>query len=325
MMMSLVQDHEGAPLRRAELPMPEPGPGQVLVRVHAIGLNPVDADLVAGGNPEWSWPHTPILDAAGVVELVGEGVTAWTPGDRVAAHGDLRRQGAAAQFALFDEEVLARIPEKLTFEQAAALPCAGMTAYQAVHRRLHVALGEGVLITGATGGVGGYAVQLAREAGARVVALASRDQDAVLQLGAHEVIDYRAPDAAERILQANGGRPLDAVVDVVGPASVAANVSLLTHAGGIACVAGLPNPADFETFGVSPSLHEISLGAAYSHGELRHRQDLSTMLGELMCLTASGRLTVPIAQVIGLDDVDAALTSLRERHTRGKIVALLDA
>lgn len=322
-MISRAQERAGAPLAVVDLAIPEPGPGQVRVRVEAIGLNPVDADLVASGSSEWAWPHVPILDAAGTVDAVGEGVTQWRPGDRVAGHGDLRAHGAAAQFALFDGEVLARIPDGVSSETAAAVPCAGMTAYQAVHRRLHVQPGQSILITGATGGVGGFAVQLASRAGAHVIALASQGHEDVLRLGASAVIDYRATDAVEQILAAHDGRGLDAIVDAVSASSATRHLAMLAHTGGIACIAGLPDMNSIPSFGISPSVHEISLGAAYSHGEARHRRDLGVMLTDLLDRVADGRLEVPVAQVIDLDEVDAALTRMRERHTRGKIVATI--
>ncbi|MGM7671961.1 zinc-binding dehydrogenase [Microbacterium sp. A93] len=322
-MLSLAQERAGAPLTLVDLAIPQPGPGQVRIKVEAIGLNPVDADLVASGNSEWSWPHVPILDAAGVVDAIGDDVTEWRAGDRVAAHGDLRATGAAAQFAIFGGEVLARIPDGVSFIEAAAAPCAGMTAYQAVHRRLDVRSGQSILITGATGGVGGFAVQLASQAGAHVIALASHGHEDVMRLGASEVIDYRAADATEQVLAANDGRGLDAIVDAVSSASATRHLAMLRYAGGIACIAGLPDLHAIASFGISPSVHEIALGAAYSHGEDRHRRDLSVMLTDLLGRVADGRLVVPIAQVIGLDGIDAALTGMRERHTRGKIVAVV--
>ncbi|MGY1550839.1 zinc-binding dehydrogenase [Microbacterium sp. A588] len=322
-MLSLAQKRAGVPLALVDSAIPQTGPGHVRIKVEAVGLNPVDADLVASGNAEWSWPHVPILDAAGVVDAIGDGVTEWRVGDRVAAHGDLRAPGAAAQFAIFRAEVLARIPDGVSFTQAAAVPCAGMTAYQAVHRRLTVRSGQSVLITGATGGVGGFAVQLAAQAGAHVIALASHGHEDVMRLGAAAIIDSRAADAAEQIRAANDGRGLDAIVDAVSSASATRHLAMLRYAGGIACIAGLPDLHAIPSFGISPSVHEISLGAAYSHGEDRHRRDLSIMLTDLLDRVAAGRLVVPIAQVIGLDGIDAALTGMRARHTRGKIVAVI--
>ncbi|MGP6171616.1 zinc-binding dehydrogenase [Microbacterium sp. A196] len=322
-MFSLAQERAGAPLTLVDLPVPQAGPGQVRIKVEAIGLNPVDAELAASGNAQWVWPHVPILDAAGVVDAIGDGVTEWRVGDRVAGHGDLRADGAAAQFVIFGAEVLARIPDGVTCVQAAAVPCAGMTAYQAVHRRLDVRSGQSILITGATGGVGGFAVQLAARAGAHVIALASHGHEDVMRLGATVVIDYRAADAAEQILAANDGRGLDAVVDAVNSASATRHLAMLGYTGGIACIAGVPELHAIASFGISPSVHEISLGAAYSHGEDRHRRDLSIMLTDLLDRVADGRLVVPIAEVIGLDEIDAALVGMRERHTRGKIVSVV--
>ncbi|MFD7134682.1 zinc-binding dehydrogenase [Streptomyces sp. NPDC059894] len=322
-MRALVLDRPGGPgtLRVADVPRPEPGPGRVRVRVEACGLNPVDYQVAAGGHPDWAWPHVLGLDAAGTVDAVGDGVTGVRPGERVVFHGDLRRPGGFAEYVLADEAVLARIPASVDAVTAAALPCAGMTAHQAVVRRLRVTAGDTVLITAGAGGVGGFAVQLAARAGARVIATASApNAEHVRALGAHEVVDHRTEDVSARVRELTGGRGVDAVVDTVGPESAAANLTLLVHGGGLAAVAGRPDLAVVPPFTLAPSLHEIALGAAYSHGDARARADLSAMLGELLALVADGRLDPMLSRTLTPEQVPAALTELAGRRVRGKLV-----
>ncbi|MDT0310422.1 zinc-binding dehydrogenase [Streptomyces sp. DSM 44917] len=322
-MHALVLDRPGSPdtLRLAELPTPEPGPGQVRIRVEAAALNPVDYQVGGGGHPDWSWPHVLGLDVAGTVDALGEGVGHVTLGQRVAYHGDLRRPGGFAEYALAEADALAPVPEALDAATAAALPCAGMTAYQCVVRRLHVTGEDTVLITGGAGGVGGYAVQLAALAGARVIATASaRNAEHVRKLGADEVIDYRGEDVPARVRELTGGRGVDAVIDTVSSESATANLALLAHGGGLASVAGRPDQQAVPAFTIAPSLHEIALGGAYSHGDTRARVDLSRMLSELFALTADGRLDPMLARTLTLEEVPAGLTELASRHVRGKLV-----
>jgi NADPH:quinone reductase-like Zn-dependent oxidoreductase len=324
-MHALVLDRPGTPdtLRRTDLPVPDPGPGQVRVKVEACGLNPVDHQLAAAGHPDWHWPHVLGLDVAGIVDATGPGVSGVRRGQRVAYHGDLRRAGGLAGCALADAAVLAEVPDRVDAVTAAALPCAGMAAYQAVVRRLRVGAGDTVLVTGGAGGVGGFAVQLAALAGARVLATASaRNADHVRALGADEAIDYRTDDVAARVRALTGGRGVEAVVDTVGPDSATAHLGLLVHGGGLAAVAGRPDLTAVPPFTTAPSVHEIALGAAHSHGDLRARTDLSVMLTELLTLVADGRLDPMLNRTVPLEEVPAALTELSDRHVRGKLVAV---
>ena len=310
-----------ASLRRASVPEPIPGRGQVRVRVEACGLNPVDAGLSRGTNPVWRWPHVLGLDVAGIVEGVGDGVPAELLGRRVSFHGDLREEGGFARATIADARAVAVVPDSVDAVSAAALPCAGMTAYQAIIRRLHVTPGQTVVVTAGNGGVGGFAIQLARLAGARVIATASSQFERLHALGADEAVDYRAADARERIRTAAGVDGVDAVVDTVGPQSASDLIALLNHGAGIACVAGRTDFTGIPPFTVSPSIHEISLGAAYSAGADKHVRDLGTMLTELLSLTATGQLDPMVTRVIGIDDVPAALDEIAARHVTGKIVA----
>ncbi|MER5753851.1 zinc-binding dehydrogenase [Streptomyces sp. NPDC002088] len=322
-MRALVLDRPGAPetLRLSDLPVPEPGPGQARVKVEACGLNPVDYQVAAEGHPDWTWPHVLGLDVAGTVDAVGEGVTGVHPGQRVVFHGDLRRPGGFAVYALADTTTLATVPDTIEWAVAAGLPCAGMTAYQAVVRRLVVTAGDTVLVTGGAGGVGGFAVQLAARAGARVITTASaRNADRVRELGADEVVDYRTEDVAARIRDLTDGRGVDGVVDTVSPESATANLSLLVHGGGLASVAGRPDLTVVAPFTIAPSVHEIALGAAHSHGDERPRADLSAMLGELLTLVADGHLDPMLSRTLPLSEVPSALGQLSERHVRGKLV-----
>ena len=328
MMRALLLDRPGPPssLRVGDAARPVPGVGEVLVRVDAAALNPVDYQLASGGHPLWTYPHIPGLDIAGVVHDAGPGPDPRLPvGTRVAWHQDLRRPGGLADYVTAPAAVLAVVPPEVSMTVAASLPCAGMTAYQAVVRRLRPLRGQYALVQGASGGVGGFSVQLLAAAGARVVATASPSNHAYVRgLGADTVLDYRRPDLGAVLRAATGERGFDAVVDLVSPASAAQGLLLLRHGGGLAAVAGRPSLDTVAPFGIAPSLHEIALGAAYTHGDTGNQADLALMLTELLRLVTEGSLAPLPIETVGLADAPDALERLAGRHVRGKIVVRLD-
>lgn len=314
-------------LEVGDLEVPEPGPGQVRIKIEAAALNPVDVQFIQSpaGHPDWTWPHVPAQDAAGVIDAVGPDVTEFSVGERVANHGAIEAQGSLAEYRLANTETLARIPEAVSFTEAAALPCAGLTAYQAIVRRLHVESGQTVLVTTAAGGVGGYAVQLAKLAGARVIGTASAaNHERVKALGADEMIDYRNEDVAARVRDITGGRGVDAVLDLVGPESATDNVHLLVHNGGLAYAAGGPDMSTVEPFTIAPSIHELALGAAYSNGDYAARHRLAVDLETLMMLVAEKQLDPMVSQTIPLDQAAQGLREVGERHVQGKIVVVIN-
>lgn len=326
-MRALVLDQPGTcdTLRPADLPLPEPGPGQVRIKVQACGLNPSDYQRAAYGVPEWEWPAVLGLDVVGVIHALGPQVEDLVVGQRVAYTGDIRDRGGFAEHTLARAEVLAPVPDTVSSAQAAALPSAGLTAYQAIVRRLHVGEQDTVLVTGAAGGVGGFATQLAALAGARVLATeAAHNTDHVKRLGAAQVIDFHTEDIPARVRKLTDGRGVDAVLDTVGTESATTNLSLLAHTGGIATVAGRPDLETVAPFGIAPSVHEIALGAAYALGDQRARHDLSVMLTDLLDLLDRGKLDAMLARTIGLEEVPQALVELSARTISGKTVCVLD-
>lgn len=317
-------------LAPGSLPPPEPGRGQVRIKVEAAGLNPVDVMLINDGHPKWTYPVVPGLDACGIVDEVAEGLSVvdedrLIPGTRVVFHGDVRRCGAFAQYVVADALTVAVVPPSVDPVAAAALPCAGMTAFEAIRRRLHVAPGDVLLVSAGAGGVGGFAVQLGARAGARVIASASKANHARLrELGASDTIDYHDGDVAAQVLDMTNGAGVDAIVDAVSAESAAALMPTLVHGGGIACVAG---PAGFDSvkaFTTAPSIHEIALGAAHAVGGTQQRLRLRTMLDELLALVASGRLEPMVSRTFPLDEVPAALAELAGGHVRGKLVGIVE-
>lgn len=311
-------------MRVEEFNRPAPEPGELLVKVYAVGLNPVDYKSATGGNPAWSYPHILGLDIAGVVEEVGDQVTQWKQGDRIVYHGDLTKKGGYAEYAVTTAHTVSRIPDEVTFEDAAAIPTAGYTAYQALFRKLPIDRMDTILIHGGAGGVGGFGVQLAKLAGKTVITTASRNNhEYVRSLGADYVIDYREEDVTATVLELTNGRGVDAVVDAVSRQSATEALGMLTYSGHIVYIAGAPDYSMVKPFTKAISFHEIALGAVHQHGDHQSQGDLAAMGNAMLALMSQGNLSSMLQEVIPLKEVPAALKRLSERHVKGKIVVTL--
>src|SRR4051812_11381851 len=294
-----------------DVPDPPVGPDTVLVRVKAAGLNPVDAKIRGGYMKErfpFHWPLVLGWDAAGVVEKVGPAVTWFKPGDEV--YGYCRRHhlqfGTYAEFTIVPEGFLAHKPRSLSFEEAAAVPLAGLTAHQALDA-VGLRGGESLLVSGGSGGVGHFAVQLGVVRGARVIATASeRNHDFIRELGG-EPIDYHADDLAERVRTAAGNDGIDAALDLFGGENRELAYEVLRRGGRLASVAQ-PPPQPREGY----ESHYVFVRPA------------GDQLSELANLIDDGRLKPAIAEVFPLDRAADAHATLEDGHVRGKLVLRVD-
>jgi len=219
-MRALIVESANAPLRLVSIPKPAPGVGQVLVRVAASGVNPLDGKIRAGQAAHARQPLPAVLgmDLAGTVEALGEGVNGWVPGDEVyaMATGIGGVQGSLAEYAVVDARLLARKPGNLNMREAAGLPLVLITAWEGLVDRAQVRAGQKVLIHGGAGGVGHVAVQIARALGAEVFATGSaRHRETIEDLGA-TFIDYRQSSVEEYVAQYTAGQGFDIVYDTVG-------------------------------------------------------------------------------------------------------------
>lgn len=326
-MRALLLDRPGSPLdlRLADVPIPEPAVGRIRVRVEACGLNPVDWKVAAGGPADMRWPHVPGCDFVGVVDAMPSGTSAGAHpgalrvGQRVVGHGDLRVDGALAEYVIADPLTVAVVPDGVDPLEAVALPCAAGTAYQSIVERLRVAAEDVVFVTGGGGAVGGFAVQLAAAAGARVIATASADDhERVRRLGATDLLDHHTEDVPARVRALTGGRGVDRIVDVLPAPSATRSLDLLVHGGGIACVGGVADIAAAHES--APSVHAIALGAAHASGDVRARRRLGTITETLVGRLAAGTLDPLLVRTVPLEDGAAALESVRSGRVRGKVV-----
>ena len=223
-------------LRLEEVSLPELKRGQVRVRVHAAGVNPVDTYLRSGSNQSLVLPYTPGLDAAGVVEAVGEDVRHVQPGDRIYVADNI--SGAYAEQVLCEAAQVHPLPQKLSFAQGAAIGVPYGTAYRALFQRGRAIPGETVLIHGASGGVGVAAIQLARAAGLTIIATAGSDKgrQLVTDQGAQHVLDHRAPDYLAQALKLTGGRGVNLLLEMLANVNLGKDLPVLASGGRVIVV-----------------------------------------------------------------------------------------
>ena len=314
-------------VRVAEVSMPEPGPGEALIRIKAVSLNPADWKFANEHKPGWRYPHPMGMDGAGVIDSVGDGVTGWKSGDRVVLHHSFLRRGVFAEFTVAPVHVLARIPDAVSWTDAAAVPCAGYTAYQGLFRKAHLAAGQTILVQGANGGVGGFAVQLAHAQGAKVIGLARPGHhETVRKLGADLVFDYRDPELLKKVrAETQDGAGVDVMLEVVNPGDARKSLAFLHYNGHLISVDPLPNMAKVPSYTYAASVHEVGLGGAYVAGHMATQRDFAVMGDDLMQRLAQGRLDPMVEEVIALDQIPDGLMRLMRREVTGKIVALIDS
>ena len=245
--MKAIRVHEfGGPevLRLEGLPDPHPGADQVLVRVRAVGVNPVDTYIRAGAHAvRPQLPYTPGLDAAGTVEAVGEGVTRVSAGDRVYTSGSL--SGTYAELALCDESQVHTLPARVSFAEGAGVSTPYATAYRALFQRARATPGETVLVHGASGGVGTAAVQIARAAGFKVIGTGGTEEGRrlVAEQGAHHVLDHHAPGYLEELSAITGGRGVDVILEMLANVNLNKDFGVVAR-GGRVVVIGSRGPVE---------------------------------------------------------------------------------
>ena len=319
-MKAIVYREYGSPdvLALKEVDQPVPEDGEVLVRVRAVSANASDVEFLRG-SPLYTrmWglfkPGLPVLgsDIAGIVEAVGKNVTRFKPGDAV--FGDiLERKGGFAEYACAGTDELVRKPDSLTFEEAAAIPQAASVALQGLRDKGHIQSGQEVLINGAGGGAGSFAIQIAKLSGARVTGVDSGEKhDMMRSIGADHVIDYAREDFTK------SGQKYDLILDLVASHSIFDYRRALRRKGTYIMVGGTV-PHLFQTL-ILGSL--ISIAGRYKMGVLGARPNKH--LPQIVNLIESGKIRLVIDKQYPLAEVPEALRYLGEGRARGKVVITL--
>ncbi|QHL89255.1 zinc-binding dehydrogenase [Nibribacter ruber] len=297
-------------IKIGELDLPEVKEGEVLVRVKAAGVNPVDSAVREGWLKDFlplNFPAIPGWDVAGVVEEVGFSARRFKPGDEVYAYArrPTVQHGTFAQYLVIPESYLAHKPQNLSFEEAAGIPLVGLTAYQSLFDAGSLQAGQTVLILGASGGVGSLGIQLAKEKGATVIGVASQKNHQFMKnLGADHTVDYKdthvgqavkalAPEGVDLIFDAASGETLTQSLEALKPNGKL--VSILNQG------QDLDKSINFQYVFVEPN---------------------STQLEHLRALAEAGKLKVHVSGTYSLNETAEAMRQIETHHTTGKIVIL---
>lgn len=306
--MKAVRYHEygGTDLMHLEeADQPRPAAGQVLIKVASTSFNPIDDKIRAGYLQQVfpvRFPHIPGVDVAGTVAELGEGVAGLGVGDAVVGFLPMNEDGAAAEFVLAPAELLAAAPQTIPLAAAAAIPAVALTAWQALFEHAQLQAGQRILINGAGGGVGGFAVQFAKRAGATVVATASgRSTETVRDAGADEIIDYTTTPVTEAIAV-----PLDVVLNLVSASAteMAALVGLI-RPGGVIVTTVTPAPEDQER-----QVKAVSMSV---------RSD-ARQLAEIVAAIDAGEVHVDVSESVSFSDIASVHEQSAAGQLHGKVV-----
>jgi NADPH:quinone reductase-like Zn-dependent oxidoreductase len=306
LMKAVVIHAYGGPevLKLEDAPRPEPKEDEILIRVVAASVNPVDAAIRKGYLAELIGNKFPLvlgMDVAGVVEKTGAKISKFKVGDPVYAFFTLASEGGYAQFAVAKESEAAPKPRGVSYVQAAAVPAAASTAWQVLVETAKLSAGQTVLIHGGSGGVGHFAIQIAKARGAKVIATASTaNQDFLKQMGADQAVDYtktKFEDVAKDV---------DVVLDAVGRDTLKRSYGVVKKGGIIVSIVDEPEQAALDTHGI--------------RGMTLRSTPKASVLEELTRLIEAKKITPVVSQTLPLSEVAKAQGQIATRHTRGKIV-----
>jgi NADPH2:quinone reductase len=316
-MRAIVVREFGSPdvMKLEDVPEPKPGPGQVTIRVHAAGVNPVDTYIRAGAYARKpNLPYTPGTDVGGVVHASGANVTRVRAGDRVYAHAAI---GGYAEIALCEQWQVHPLPTGVSFQQGAAIGVPYATAWRALLMRAHARPGESVLVHGASGGVGTAAVQIARAHGMRVIGTAGSQEGMALvrSQGAHHVLNHRDPEYLQQVTSLAGGQGVDVVLEMLANVNLDRDLDVLAQHGRVVVIG---NRGRIE---IDPRKSMARDAAILGMTLFNATQvDLEEIHAGIVAGLENGSLTPVIAREIPLVDAPKSHVAVMESGALGKIV-----
>ncbi len=319
--MKAIRIHQfGEPevMKLEEVPDPQPGPGQVLVRVHAAGVNPVETYIRAGIYPNKpDLPYTPGADAAGIVEALGSGARHVAVGDRVYTSGTI--SGAYAEKALCQESQVHRLPERISFQQGASLNVPYSAAFRGLFQRARAVPGETVLVHGASGGVGIAATQFGRAAGLTVIGTAGTEDGRRLaeEQGAHHVLDHHNPKYLDQVMTLTEGRGVDVILELLANVNLGKDLGILTKGGRVVVIGSRGtveiNPRD------AMSREAVILGMTLWNATEREVASIHAAIGAGL---ENGALRPVVGREMKLVEAPSAHRTVIESKAYGKIVLI---
>lgn len=304
-------------LHLVDLPDPQPGPEQVVVRIHAVGVNPVDTYIRSGAYGQRPLPYTPGTDAAGEILRIGSEIQDWKPGDRCYLTGS--QTGTYAEQALCHSYQVQPLPEKITYQQGAALYVPYSTAYRALFQRGNARPGQWLLIHGASGGVGLAATQWARATGLQIIATAGTDEGLrqVLDQGAHRALNHRSADYRQQVADLTEGKGPDLILEMLANVNLQHDLDMVAKYGTIVIIGNRGN-LDFNPRGAmskDASIHGMSL--FNTPPELMEQIQAALLAG-----LEQGFLNPIVGREFPLEEACAAHTAILQPGAMGKIVLI---
>lgn len=312
-------------LELREMPKPEAGPNEALVRVCACGINPVDYKIRKGtvGGPH-TYPLILGYDVSGIVETVGQGVTDLEPGDAVYYCSPINIPGAYAAYHTVNHRLVAPKPNRLSHPEAASIPLVGLTVWESLFDRGGIRIGETILIHAGAGGTGSMAIQLARWAGLTIITTTRRENEPfVRELGADHVIDHRQTDFVDGVQSLTDGRGVDIVFDTVGGETLARSFEAVSRDGRVVSIVETEESISLmPLFMRNASFHYefMALGMNFGEGFDRKR----TILSHLSRLLETGSIRPVIQRTFPLAQAAAAHQWMETQHIQGKVVLIID-
>lgn len=315
--LTVVQDRE----------KPTPKDNEIRVKVHAAGLNPSDYQVASYAGLTSEKKRVLGLDVAGTVDAVGSGVNNFKVGDRVYYLRSITNlDGGFAEYSVTTAHTASKLPEAIPYEVAAAVPGAGFTAYQTIIQKLRPEAGNTILIHGGAGGVGGYAIQLAKLCGLTVYTTClGRDIEYVISLGADAAIDFTKEDVCTVIKKLTNNRGVDYILNTIGSEVATKDIDILAFGGEIAVTAGFPDFNRLRFYEKGLSLHEIALGAAHTDGDYKTQCNLAQIGEEFAQLLVEKKIVPPALTTISIEEVPEYLVNLSEGKITGKVVAIINS
>lgn len=300
---------------------PEPKKGEVRIKVLSAGLNPSDFQY-ALYNKISNEERVLGIDVCGIVDSIGREVNNFKKGDRVYYLRSIdNTHGGFAEYAITPAHTVSLLPDNIPSLVAGVVPGAGYTAYQAIIQKLRPIAGRTILIHGGAGGVGGFAIQLAKLSGLTVItSCQEKDMNYVKQLGADKVIDFKSEDVHAVTMELTNNRGVDYILSTVGPEVATKDINVLAFGGEIVVTAGFPDFNRLKFYDKGLSLHEMATGAALTSGDQKSEENIAQIGTELAKLLSEQKIIPPKITPIALEEVPTYLEMMQQDQITGKVV-----
>ncbi|KAJ3426323.1 zinc-type alcohol dehydrogenase-like protein c16a3.02c [Anaeramoeba flamelloides] len=323
-MKAVLLDAKGGNLTYGESAIPKTKPEYLRVKVKAVGLNPFDYKLINMQSIVWEeYPHILGVDLAGVVDEVGENVEGFKVGDEVFALTNCKEKGTFAEYCLVRADTCTKKPKEMSWEMAASLPVTALTAWSALKRKFRIEEGKSIFIQAGAGGVGSYAIQIAKAHGLNVITTCSpKNNEFVKSMGADHCIDYHKENIVEKLKEYTNGKGVDYILESVNSNNITTNWEGCNLNAQQLTIVGAPEKAQPSYHGFT--LHESILAMGHLMNNLDLQRDIAKMGYEFLELYATGKIKSNVTKKVPFNKLIENLESMKSGHTVGKIAVIMD-